>query len=42
LPEIDQAIGGALPEGLIILQGAPGAGKSALGLQIAASCNFLR
>ena len=40
LSEIDQAIGGALPEGLIILQGAPGAGKSALGLQIAASCQF--
>lgn len=38
--ELDDAIGGALPAGLIILQGAPGAGKSALGLQIAADCQF--
>jgi replicative DNA helicase len=35
LPELDEAIGGALPAGLTVLQGAPGAGKSALGLQIA-------
>lgn len=40
LPELDEAIGGALPAGLTVLQGAPGAGKSALGLQIAASCQF--
>lgn len=38
LPRLDQALGGALPPGLNILLGQPGAGKTALALQVAASC----
>lgn len=40
LPALDELLGGALAPGIHVLQGAPGAGKSALALQIAASCAF--
>ena len=38
LAPIDSALGGYLAEGLHILHGAPGTGKTALALQIAATC----
>jgi len=38
LPALDRDLGGALSPGLHILHGAPGTGKTALGLQVAASC----
>jgi replicative DNA helicase len=38
LPSLDARFGGALSPGLHVLHGQPGAGKSALGLQIAATC----
>lgn len=37
---LDEAVGGFLATGLHILQAAPGAGKSAFSLQIAARCKF--
>lgn len=40
IPGLDSELGGHLPSGVHILHGAPGAGKSALGLQIAADCGF--
>ncbi|MCD9184945.1 MAG: AAA family ATPase [Pyrinomonadaceae bacterium] len=40
LPRLDEALGGYLATGLHILQAAPGAGKSAFSLQIAAMCRF--
>ncbi len=36
--KIDEAIGGALAPGLHIVHGSPGSGKTAFGLQIAATC----
>ena len=38
LAPVDIALGGYLAEGLHILHGAPGTGKTALVLQIAANC----
>ncbi|HVS41314.1 MAG TPA: DnaB-like helicase C-terminal domain-containing protein [Candidatus Dormibacteraeota bacterium] len=35
---LDQELGGCLAPGIHVLHGAPGTGKSALGLQIAATC----
>lgn len=40
MPALDELIGGALAPGIHVLQGAPGCGKSALALQIAACCQF--
>lgn len=40
LPGLDTELGGSLPSGVHILHGAPGSGKSALALQIAADCGF--
>ncbi len=40
LNRLDEAFGGYLANGLHILQAAPGAGKSAFSLQIAANCQF--
>lgn len=40
LKQLDQTLGGFLSPGVHILQSAPGTGKSALALQIAASCGF--
>lgn len=40
LTEVDNAIGGYLAPGVHILQAAPGAGKSAFCLQVAAKCGF--
>jgi len=37
---LDKALGGFLETGLHILQATPGAGKTALGLQIASDCGF--
>jgi replicative DNA helicase len=36
-PKLDAEFGGALPSGLHVIHGGPGVGKTALGLQIAAS-----
>jgi replicative DNA helicase len=38
LPRLDQELGGALAHGLHVVHGGPGVGKTALALQIAASC----
>src|SRR5262245_6513362 len=38
LATLDQQLGGALAPGLHILHGQPGIGKTAFGLQVAASC----
>ena len=38
LQAVDRELGGALPQGATVLHAAPGTGKSALALQIAASC----
>ena len=38
LSGLDQALGGAIPRGPNVIHGGPGAGKSALGLQVAATC----
>ena len=38
LAPVDIALGGYLAEGLHILHGAPGTGRTALSLQIAATC----
>lgn len=40
LPKLDESLGGFLAQGLHVLQAAPGAGKSALALQLAATCQF--
>lgn len=40
LPELDKALGGCLLPGVHVLHAAPGAGKTALGLQIAGDCGF--
>ncbi len=40
LPRLDETIGGFFSNGLHILQAAPGAGKSAFSLQVAANCQF--
>jgi replicative DNA helicase len=40
LSALDEALGGFLAPGLHVLQAAPGAGKTAMGLQIASSCSF--
>lgn len=37
-PKLDHEFGGALPPGLHVVHGGPGVGKTALGLQVAASC----
>jgi replicative DNA helicase len=37
---LDQALGGYLAQGIHVLQAAPGAGKTAFALQVAASCGF--
>jgi hypothetical protein len=39
-PKLDQALGGFLTPGLHVLHGQPGAGKSALALQVASECGF--
>ena len=38
LDSLDRELGGAIPAGPHILHGGPGAGKTALGLQVAAGC----
>lgn len=38
LPTLDRELGGAFPQGVTILHGGPGSGKSAFVLQAAASC----
>jgi replicative DNA helicase len=40
LPALDEALGGYLAVGLHLLQAAPGAGKTAFALQVAAMCGF--
>jgi replicative DNA helicase len=40
IPMLDDALGGALQPGLHVLHASPGAGKTALALQIAATCGF--
>jgi replicative DNA helicase len=40
LQTLDHEMGGSIANGLHILHAGPGAGKSALGLQIAASCGY--
>jgi len=40
LERLDNEVGGALPQGAIVLQGGPGVGKTALGLQFASDCGF--
>lgn len=40
LSRLDETIGGFFSNGLHILQAAPGAGKSAFSLQVAANCQF--
>ncbi len=40
LPGLDRELGGALSAGTHVLHAGPGAGKSALALQIAATCGF--
>jgi replicative DNA helicase len=40
IPMLDDALGGALQPGLHALHASPGAGKTALGLQVAATCGF--
>lgn len=40
LPALDKALGGFLANGVHVLQAGPGAGKSALALQIAAMCGY--
>lgn len=40
LPKLDEALGGCLAPGLHIAQAAPGVGKTALALQVAARCGF--
>jgi replicative DNA helicase len=37
-PSLDQSMGGCFPRGLSFMHGVPGAGKTALALQIAAQC----
>jgi replicative DNA helicase len=38
--KLDSALGGALNDGIHSLQGVPGSGKTALALQLAATCGF--
>lgn len=38
LPKVDEAIGGTFQPGLHSIQGGPGVGKTAFGLQVAAQC----
>jgi len=40
IPKLDKAIGGYMDEGVFILQGVPGAGKTALALQVAVDCQM--
>lgn len=40
LPVLDKALGGYLANGVHVLQAGPGAGKTALALQIAATCGY--
>src|SRR5262245_30990621 len=40
LSPLDEALGGYLAQGLHVLQAAPAAGKTAMGLQIGSSCSF--
>src|SRR5438045_667911 len=40
LPELDSALGGNLQPGVTVLQANTGTGKTALALQIAATCGF--
>jgi len=40
LPKLDRELGGALQSGPHFIHGGPGAGKSALALQLAAECGF--
>lgn len=40
IPKLDDAIGGYLDEGVFILQGVPGAGKTAFALQVAVDCQM--
>jgi replicative DNA helicase len=40
LTRLDEALGGVLQPGLHVVHGGPGVGKTALGLQIAATCGF--
>src|SRR5687768_2449406 len=40
LAGVDEALGGVLQPGLHVVHGGPGVGKTALGLQIAATCGF--
>lgn len=40
IDSLDEIIGGFLSPGLHVLQAAPGAGKTAMGLQIASDCGF--
>lgn len=40
LGAVDEALGGHLPPGVNVLTGAPGAGKTALAVQIAAACGI--
>src|SRR5438128_6247689 len=40
LSALDEALGGYLSVGLHLLQAAPGAGKTAFALQVAAMCGF--
>jgi len=40
LERVDRALGGFLATGVHVLQSAPGGGKTAFGLQVAASCGF--
>ena len=39
LPTVDRELGGYVPPGLTIVHAAPGVGKTAMGLQIAAACS---
>jgi replicative DNA helicase len=40
IPQLDDVLGGALQPGVHVLHASPGAGKTALALQIAATCGF--
>lgn len=40
LPGVDEELGGALPQGFVVLHGEPGVGKSAFLSQTAANCGF--
>src|SRR5918996_1264990 len=40
IPQLDDVLGGALQPGVHVVHASPGAGKTALALQIAATCGF--